>query len=153
MLQIAICDDEQFYREKIKRLLEDYLREHDLSYEISLFMSGEEFLGKSENKVKYDIVFMDINMNEMDGIQTAMQMRAFHSETYGQLVCSIRNPVEEAVKIKGKLIPTSKRDDAQHGIGLMNVGSVITKYGGTSIIRCEDGWFFFSAMIEMNREL
>lgn len=65
----------------------------------------------------------------------------------GQLVLSIRNPVDKAVKIKGKLVPTSKRDGAQHGIGLMNVDSVIRKNGGTSVIKCEDGWFYFSAMI------
>lgn len=68
----------------------------------------------------------------------------------GQLICSVRNPVEEPVKIKGKLIPTSKRDDGQHGIGLLNVDTVIAEYGGTSIIRCEDGWFYFSAMIGMD---
>lgn len=99
MLQIAICDDEQFYREKIRRLLEDYFKEHDLSYEISLFLSGEEFLEKSENAVRYDIVFMDINMNEMDGIQTAMRMRAFHSDTYIVLITAFINYVLEGYKV------------------------------------------------------
>lgn len=99
MLQIAICDDEQFYREKIQRRLEDYLKKHDLSYEISLFISGEEFLEKSENYVKYDIVFMDINMNEIDGIQTAMQMRTFHSETYIVLITAFINYVLEGYKV------------------------------------------------------
>lgn len=65
----------------------------------------------------------------------------------GQLVLSIRNPVEEAVKIKGKRIPSGKSMAAQHGIGLMNVDSVIRKNGGTSALRCEDGWFCFSAII------
>lgn len=99
MLQIAICDDEQFYREKIKRLLEKYLKEHDLNYEIHLFLSGKEFLDKSENSVKYHIVFMDINMEEMDGIQTAMQMRAFHSGTYLVLITAFINYVLEGYKV------------------------------------------------------
>ncbi|GFI02410.1 transcriptional regulatory protein YpdB [Lachnospiraceae bacterium] len=99
MLRIAICDDEQFYRDKIKRLLEKYLKEHDLNCEIHLFSSGKEFLDKSENSVKYDIVFMDINMEEMDGIQTAMQMRAFHSETYLVLITAFINYVLEGYKV------------------------------------------------------
>ena len=82
MLQIAICDDEQFYREKIRRLLTDYLEKRDLGSSISFFTSGEEFLSPSENNVKYDIVFMDISMDELNGIETAMQMRAFHSDTF-----------------------------------------------------------------------
>lgn len=99
MLQIAICDDEQFYREKIQRLLEDYLKEHDLSYEIHLFLSGKAFLRECGNSVRYDIVFMDINMEEMDGIQTAMQMRAFHSDTYLVLITAFINYVLEGYKV------------------------------------------------------
>lgn len=99
MLQIAICDDEQFYREKIQRLLEDYLKEHDLSYEIRLFLSGKAFLRECGNSVRYDIVFMDINMEEMDGIQTAMQMRAFHSDTYLVLITAFINYVLEGYKV------------------------------------------------------
>ncbi|MDE6185369.1 MAG: GHKL domain-containing protein, partial [Lachnospiraceae bacterium] len=68
----------------------------------------------------------------------------------GQLVISIRNPVKEPVKIKGKRISTVKNETAHHGIGLMNVDSVIRKNGGTSVLRCEDGWFYFSAIIGEN---
>lgn len=99
MLQIAICDDEQFYREKIRSLLEVYLKEQDLSYEIRLFLSGEEFLAENENKVKYDIVFLDINMNEVDGIQTAMEIRAFHSHTYIVFITAFINYVLEGYKV------------------------------------------------------
>ncbi|NBJ94112.1 LytR/AlgR family response regulator transcription factor [Parablautia muri] len=82
MLQIAICDDECFYREKIQKLLVAYLESHQLTYNICFFTSGEEFLSQNENHVKYHIVFMDISMNELSGIETAMRMRAFHSDTF-----------------------------------------------------------------------
>ena len=68
----------------------------------------------------------------------------------GQLVLSIRNPVRDAVRIKDNRIVTSKRDKSQHGIGLMNVDSVIRKNNGTSVLKCEDGWFSFAAMIPMD---
>ena len=70
----------------------------------------------------------------------------------GQLVLSIRNPVKDAVKIKDNRIVTSKRDKSQHGIGLMNVDSVIWKNNGTSVLKCEDGWFSFAAMIPMDEK-
>lgn len=44
MLQIAVCDDEPFYKNKIKELLEAYLNPRKLSYSISLFDSGAELL-------------------------------------------------------------------------------------------------------------
>lgn len=81
MLRIAICDDEQFYREKIQMLLKRYFKTCSLPYEISTFVSGEDFLRQCENRVTYDIVFMDISMEELDGMQTAQQIRAFHSDT------------------------------------------------------------------------
>lgn len=81
MLRIAICDDEQFYREKIRALLRQYFEKHSFFYEISVFASGEEFLEQCENRVAYDIVFMDISMAELDGMQTARQIRSFHSDT------------------------------------------------------------------------
>lgn len=81
MLRIAICDDEQFYREKMRMLLERYFKKCGLPYEILTFTSGEDFLKQCENRVKYDIVFMDISMEKLDGMQTAQQIRAFHSDT------------------------------------------------------------------------
>lgn len=99
MLQIAICDDEQFYREKIRRLVECFLLNKDLAGEFHLFSSGEDFLRNYENTVKYDIVFMDISMDSLDGIRTAMQMRAFHSETFLVLVTAFIDYVLEGYKV------------------------------------------------------
>ena len=65
----------------------------------------------------------------------------------GQLVLSIRNPVYSPVRIINNTIITSKKDSIQHGIGLSNVDFVIKKYGGTSVITCENGWFSFSAIV------
>lgn len=64
-----------------------------------------------------------------------------------QLVLSIRNPVRNPVKINGKTITTTKKKASEHGIGLLNVNSVIEKTDGISVLRCEEGWFCFSAII------
>lgn len=81
MLRIAICDDEQLYREKIRTLLKRYFEKDGQPYEISTFASGEDFLKQCENRIKFNIVFMDISMGAIDGMQTAQQIRAFHSDT------------------------------------------------------------------------
>lgn len=65
----------------------------------------------------------------------------------GQLVLSISNPVKEPVRIRNNRVVTSKRDKSLHGIGLLNVDSVIRKNGGTSVLECKEGWFSFAAMI------
>ena len=99
MLRSAIWDDEQFYREKIRMLLERYFEKSDLQYELAAFASGEDFLKACENRVKYDIVFMDISMEELDGMQTAQQIRAFHSDTEIVFVTAFLDYALEGYKV------------------------------------------------------
>jgi two-component system response regulator LytT len=99
VLQIAICDDEQFYRRKIEGLLRTYLDGHGLAGEIHVFESGEEFLEQSENRVKFDIVFLDISMEKLDGMQTAARIRSFHSDTYLVFVTAFIDYALEGYKV------------------------------------------------------
>ncbi len=64
-----------------------------------------------------------------------------------QLVLAVRNPAREPVQSKDHRILTSKRDKERHGIGLLNVDDVIRRNGGTSVLKWEDGWFSFTAVI------
>lgn len=63
------------------------------------------------------------------------------------LVLSVRNPVKEPVRIIDGRVSTTKRDRSRHGIGLLNVEAVVKKYEGTSVLKCEEGWFYFAAVI------
>ena len=99
MLQIAICDDEEFYRKKIQKLLEGYLGSRELPYELHFILSGEDFLKQCENSVKFDIVFLDINMDKIDGIQTAARIRSFHSDTYIVFVTAFIDYALEGYKV------------------------------------------------------
>ena len=99
MLRIAICDDEKYDRDRIQALLLEYLETHNLNASIDLFSSGKEFLSERDNLVKYDIVFLDINMEEIDGIQTAQEMRSFQSDTCIVLVTAFIIYVLEGYKV------------------------------------------------------
>lgn len=61
MMNIAICDDDFFYIEEIKKLL--YQENHD--FKIDTFLNGTSFL-KATNQ--YDIIFMDIELPDFNGI-------------------------------------------------------------------------------------
>lgn len=100
MLKIAICDDEKYYRDKIYQLLKIYLKKRQLEANIDIFISGETFLQTTDNLVKYDIVFMDISMEEIDGIQTAKKMRTYHSNTYLVFVTSFIDYVLDGYKVE-----------------------------------------------------
>lgn len=82
MFRIAICDDEKPFRNSIKKYVERYLSEKEISYEVNTFGSGKEFLELGIELVRYNIIFLDINMDEIDGIVTAQKIREYSSEVY-----------------------------------------------------------------------
>ena len=67
-MRIAICDDEvsivQILEEKIKKLLPDAV--------IEKYLSGDELIASGS---KPDILFLDIQMPGMDGMETAKVLR------------------------------------------------------------------------------
>lgn len=68
-MKIAICDDEQEARDILKKILEEY--EENLE-KIDTYSSGEEFL---LSDIKYDLLFLDIDMKGINGIETARKIR------------------------------------------------------------------------------
>ena len=68
-MRFAICDDELAH----SRLLEAVLLEYkDLSIHIEIYNSGEELMNDMENNARrFDAYFLDIEMREMNGIETA----------------------------------------------------------------------------------
>lgn len=75
MLRIAICDDEKYYREKIMGMLKEELEKRELrDYVIEEYMSGTELL-EEKNFFVYDVIFLDINMPEINGMEIAERIR------------------------------------------------------------------------------
>lgn len=69
-MKIAIIDDEKRWRDEVsKQLLKLY--KINIS-ELNVYKSGAEFLASHK---EYDLVFMDIEMPELDGFETAIQYR------------------------------------------------------------------------------
>lgn len=72
MINIAVCDDEKCMSEKIKKMAEDFFRRKNTDISVAEYSSGEELLKSSE---RIDILFLDIGMRGMDGIETAGKLR------------------------------------------------------------------------------
>lgn len=73
-MQIAIVDDRAEDREELSACLENYMKKHQLDYTLTEFEDGENFL-KAAAQVNFQLVFMDIYMENMDGIETARRLR------------------------------------------------------------------------------
>jgi len=86
MLNILICDDEQRCRNQLREMLIKLSFSIDVEIWTHSFSSGEDLLKAYENRKRdYELLFLDIEMTGLNGIETAKKFR----ETYnyeGQLV-------------------------------------------------------------------
>ena len=76
MLKIAICDDDWRSLDIIKRMLERWSKEHSFLTNTDYFDNGDELIKQHEGK-RYDIIFLDIVMPLLNGIDTAKELREF----------------------------------------------------------------------------
>jgi len=82
MFNVAICDDEKYYRDHINGLVTKYLDGLQLDYHLDIFELGTDLCMMGLENKQYDIVFLDVNMKEMDGIETAKQIRRNNVNTF-----------------------------------------------------------------------
>ena len=79
-LNIAVVDDSRLDSEKLQRGINKWLCEnHNSNFQIESFKDGEEIL-KIFEPDKFQIIFMDIIMNMINGIETAKKLRELDSK-------------------------------------------------------------------------
>ncbi len=78
LIDIAIVEDDLVEQQRLLQHLRRYQEEHQLVFRFSLYTSALDFL---EEKTAFDIVFMDIMLPNMTGMEAAARLRAFNSST------------------------------------------------------------------------
>lgn len=76
-MRAAICDDEKAVHETLERLLQEYKLARNIDIYIDKFESGFSLLHSAKD---YDVVFMDYQMERLDGIETARLIREKNKE-------------------------------------------------------------------------
>ncbi|EOR28190.1 Response regulator of the LytR/AlgR family protein [Clostridium sartagoforme AAU1] len=80
MVRIAVCDDQDIFQETIKNKLKLLCKKESMDVEIDCYSSGKELLEYLKRDVCiYDILFLDILMDDINGIETARRIRSFDS--------------------------------------------------------------------------
>ena len=79
MLHIAICDDQQAEIAYTSALLEKWAHAKQIDMKISSFASAESFLFSCADD-DFNIILLDIEMGEMDGVTLAKEIRKTNKE-------------------------------------------------------------------------
>ena len=78
-MKLAIVEDRQEHVDRLQSFIEKYREEHNEQFQIFIFSDGLKFL--DAYKRGFDIVFMDINMPHIDGMETAKRLREIDKNT------------------------------------------------------------------------
>jgi len=99
MYNVVICDDEKYYRDYINELVIQYFGVMQLSYQLDIFESGTQLCMSGLENKQYDIVFLDVNMKDMDGIETAKQIRKINSNAFIVFITAFLSFSPEGYKV------------------------------------------------------
>lgn len=92
-MKIAVCDDEKIIRNQISTLLKQYNND----FIIDEYNNGLNLLKHHNN---YDIIFLDIEMPEIDGMSVAEKIRESNLESRLIFLTSHIECVHDAFKVK-----------------------------------------------------
>lgn len=113
VLKIAICDDEPIFLDKLNGLIKEALAQYDISdYCIDTFSSGNDLICK-ERFVQYQVIFLDISMPEMSGMDLAAKIRERDSDVLLVFVTAFMNFAMEGYKMEAiRFLHKDMLDDA-----------------------------------------
>ena len=73
MINIAVVDDDEEYRLQEREFIERFAKESGEKFDVKCFNSGMDFI--TDYKPVFDIVFLDIEMPLLSGMETARRLR------------------------------------------------------------------------------
>ncbi|NCE78206.1 DNA-binding response regulator [Turicibacter sp. TS3] len=98
MIYLALCDDDDVFRLKFKEMLTRVLDNAGIFHHIYEFESGEDLLENYPKKL--DILFLDIQMKQLNGIETAKEIRTYDTQVDILFLTSIIDYAPEGYEVR-----------------------------------------------------
>lgn len=97
-MRISICDDDKSVINTIKEYINSYPN-NNKTFDIFEFSCGEDLIGYYKQDGKSDIIFLDIEMKEKNGIETARELRSINNNAIIFFVTSHENYVYDTFRV------------------------------------------------------
>lgn len=75
MYHFAICDDERITCSELEKILLQYGKNSNIDFEVDIFYSGEKLCEYLISDNYYDLIFLDIQLGTIDGIEVGDYIR------------------------------------------------------------------------------
>ena len=94
-MKIAVCDDNSVFLQELSGLLNQYSESNRCYIEYTLFTNPLDLVSQIEKGVQYDVLFLDVFMPGINGIECAKDIRTY--DNYVKIVF-LTNSTEFAVE-------------------------------------------------------
>lgn len=99
-MKIAICEDNEAFALDLKKIIDRKFIQYNLECEIHCFYSGEEILSNIDNTgKKYDIIFFDIELPRLSGIEVATKIREKYNDIIFIFITYLNEKVYEVLDL------------------------------------------------------
>ena len=95
-MKIAICDDDRTYVDEIKRVINTLLYNEITDFEIDTYYNSQEIYSST---TKYDIAFLDIEMQPYTGIEVAEKLKNINPYIIIFIITSYDKYLDEAMDL------------------------------------------------------
>ena len=96
-MRIAVCDDESFFRNQLKDVLDEYAKKYSLDFSYYEYADGTELVGSD---LTFDLIFMDYQMKDKNGIDTVDVLRKRNIDTKVIFISSFKEIVFDSLRVK-----------------------------------------------------
>lgn len=76
VFEIAVCDDSSFDRFVISEMIDGYFKDKSFLYHVTEYCNEITLIDDIEESNRYDIIFLDIYLNSLLGIEVAKKLRS-----------------------------------------------------------------------------
>lgn len=96
-MKIAICDDEKFFRTELRSKLDEYAFKYGYDFSYYEYSDGQELL---YSKSAFDLIFMDFQMKNINGIDTVAALRKRNIKTVVIFISSFKDVVFDCLIVQ-----------------------------------------------------